>query len=117
MKNSIELNGIKLYGYHGCLPEETKIGGHYVIDVALDTNFLKAAINDDLKNTIDYVEVNRIVTEEMKIPSKLIENVGYRIVERIKKELEGVEKIAVKISKITPPINGDVKNVAIIIID
>ena len=53
----------------------------------------------------------------MKIPSKLIENVGYRIVERIKKELEGVEKIAVKISKLTPPINGDVKNVAIIIID
>ena len=25
MKNSIDLNGIKLYGYHGFLPEETKI--------------------------------------------------------------------------------------------
>ena len=70
MKNHIEVNGIKLYAFHGCLPEETKIGGHYLVDVSLETNFLKAALEDTLIDTIDYVVINRIVKEEMAIPSK-----------------------------------------------
>jgi 7,8-dihydroneopterin aldolase/epimerase/oxygenase len=115
MKNHIEVNGIKLYAFHGCLPEETKIGGHYLVDVSLETNFLKAALEDTLIDTIDYVVINRIVKEEMAIPSKLIEHVGYRIMKRFENEVEGMHFVRIKITKICPPINGDVDNVAIII--
>ena len=113
MKNTIEVNGIRLYAHHGCLPEETKIGGHYLVDVYLETDFLKAAMEDTLDDTIDYVVVNRIVTEEMHVPSKLIEHVGYRILKRFEKEIQGMHLVRIKITKICPPINGDVKNVAI----
>ena len=34
MKHTIEVNGIKLYAFHGCLPEEGKIGGNYIVDVS-----------------------------------------------------------------------------------
>lgn len=112
--NRIEVNGIKLYAYHGCLKEEGVIGGHYVVDVTIDTDFSVAAETDDLSNTVDYVDVNRIVTEEMAIRSKLIECVGWRIVEKIK-ALDNVANVTVKVSKLSPPINGDVNNVAIII--
>ena len=112
--NRIEVNGIKLYAYHGCLKEEGVIGGHYVVDVTIDTDFSVAAETDDLSNTVDYVDVNRIVTEEMAIRSKLIECVGWRIVEKIK-ALDNVANITVKVTKLSPPINGDVNNVAIII--
>jgi len=112
--NRIEVNGIKLYAYHGCLKEEGVIGGHYVVDVTIDTDFSVAAETDDLSNTVDYVDVNRIVTEEMAIRSKLIECVGWRIVEKIK-ALENVANVTVKVTKLSPPINGDVNNVAIII--
>ena len=112
--NRIEVNGIKLYAYHGCLKEEGVIGGHYVVDVTIDTDFSVAAETDDLSNTVDYVDVNRIVTEEMAIRSKLIECVGLRIVEKIK-ALDNVANVTVKVSKLSPPINGDVNNVAIII--
>lgn len=112
--NRIEVNGIKLYAYHGCLKEEGVIGGHYVVDVMIDTDFSVAAETDDLSNTVDYVDVNRIVTEEMAIRSKLIECVGWRIVEKIK-ALENVANVTVKVTKLSPPINGDVNNVAIII--
>jgi len=115
MKNHIQVNGIRVYSHHGCLPEETKIGGNYVIDVELETNFLKAAINDSLNDTIDYVIINNIVLEEMEIPSKLIEHVGYRIYQRIKRESNTIDKLTIKITKICPPINGDVANVSIII--
>lgn len=117
MKHTVEVTGIKLYAFHGCLPEEAKIGGHYEVDVQIITDFSEAAQTDDLSKTVDYVDVNRIVKEEMAIRSKLIEHVGQRIVTRIKKELSNIESLRVKINKLTPPINGDVNKVAIIIED
>ena len=51
----------------------------------------------------------------MAVPSKLIEHVGQRIVNRLKEQLKAIELLRVKIVKISPPINGDVNNVAIII--
>lgn len=115
MKHTIEINGIKLYAFHGCLPEEGRVGGHYTVDIAMETNFSAAALTDELVKTIDYVDVNKIVAEEMLIRSKLIEHVGQRIFSRLKKEIANIHKLRVKIVKICPPINGDVENVAIII--
>jgi len=115
VKHTIEVNGIKLYAHHGCLEEEGLIGGHYTVDVKLHTDFSIAAQNDDLNETIDYVIVNRIVTEEMAIRSKLIEHVGQRIMDRLKKTFSSAIDIELRVTKLTPPINGDVENVAIII--
>lgn len=114
-KHIIEVNDIQLYAFHGCLPEETKIGGHYSVDVHLTTDFSISTKTDDLADTVDYVLINKIVAEEMATPSKLIEHVGQRILNRIKSDAKGCLSIRVKIIKHTPPINGDVKNVAIII--
>lgn len=117
MKNTIEVNGIRLYGYHGCLPEEGDIGGHYVVDVRITTNFMDAFLSDNIKDTVDYVAINKVVKEEMAIRSKLIEHVGYRILERFRKEIEGIQTAHIKVIKNCPPIEGDVENVAIIIED
>lgn len=115
MKHTIEVNGIKIYAFHGCLPEEAEIGGHYRVDVMLNTNFSGAAESDDLSKTIDYVVVNKIVSEEMQIRSKLIEHVGQRIITRLKREIKNIDFLRIKVIKICPPINGDVESVAIII--
>ena len=115
MKHCVEVNGIKLYAFHGCLPEEEKIGGNYIVDVYLETNFSEAAATDDLSKTVDYVVVNQIVKQEMAIRSKLIENVGQRIYIQIKKTVQNIDFLRVKVKKVCPPINGDVNNVAIII--
>jgi dihydroneopterin aldolase len=115
MKHTIEVRGIRLYAFHGCLEEEAKIGQHYLVDVSMDTDFQEAAEKDTLEDTIDYVQVNRIVTEEMAIRSKLIEQVGYRIVNRLQAELKRLHGVEVKIIKICPPINGDVDHVSITI--
>jgi dihydroneopterin aldolase len=111
----IEITGIKLYAFHGCLPEEGKIGGHYIVDVMLNTDFSSATSSDTLSDTIDYVEVNLIVKEEMAIRSKLIEHVGQRIVERLKNRFSTLQSVRVKIRKLCPPIQGDVDEVSITI--
>jgi dihydroneopterin aldolase len=115
MKHQIKVNNIRVYAHHGCLPQETAIGGHYSVNVVLWTDFSEAAANDDLSKTIDYVWVNKVVEEEMAIPAKLIEHVGQRIVSRLTTEDNRVDKLRVEIIKISPPINGDVASVAIVI--
>lgn len=113
MKHKIEVNGIQLYAFHGCLDEEARIGGNYQVDVKILTDFSEAALQDDLTKTVDYVAVNKIVGEEMAIRSKLIEHVGLRILNRLKAEIPHPASYNVRIIKISPPINGDVKNVVV----
>ncbi len=113
--HKIEVNKIKLYANHGCMEEEGLIGGEYIVDVHLWLDFSFAAENDSLHDTVDYVSVNKIVVEQMLKRSKLIEHAGWRIHTALKSEFTQCEKIRVKITKIAPPINGDVDNVAIII--
>lgn len=113
--NCICVKGIRTFSYHGCLPEETKIGGYYEIDVELFCDFKKSALTDDLSLTINYVEVNKIVEEEMAIASKLIESVAYRILERFKNNFHQLEKTRIEIKKINPPIDGDTNYVSVIV--
>ncbi|MGY6561930.1 MAG: dihydroneopterin aldolase [Luteibaculaceae bacterium] len=111
----IEVKGIRVYANHGCLPQETTIGQEYQVDVTLFCDFTASAVEDNLEKTIDYVFVNSIVVEECKIANKLIENVGYRILNRLKESFDILEKAQVKVIKFNPPINGDVDFVAITI--
>lgn len=113
--NKILVEGIKVYAYHGCLEEEGKIGSNYIVDVTIETDFLKAAIADDLNQTIDYVTVYNIVKKEMSIRAKLIEHVGLRIINQLKKELHNLHKVEVKVTKLNPPMNGEVEKVSIVI--
>ena len=114
MIGKIELKNIKLYCYHGCMAEETIIGSDYVVDVMVEGDFSQAAETDNLEFAIDYVTLNAIVEQEMMIPSKLLEHVGLRILKRFKNELPDIISAVVKISKLTPPINGDVEKVRVI---
>tara|TARA_Y200000002_G_scaffold321396_1_gene281544 strand:- start:7029 stop:7379 length:351 start_codon:yes stop_codon:yes gene_type:complete len=113
--NIIKVKGIRTYSFHGCLEQETKIGGNYIIDVEVYCDFKSAAINDDLLKTVDYVAIKEIVISEMKKNKKLIESVAYTILKRIKKDFKIVSKSKIEIKKINPPINGDVNYVSVVI--
>ena len=102
-----------LFRSHGCLIEEGKIGSDYTVNLEVKTDLRKSSISDDLKDTVDYVLLNRIVVEEMAIRSDLLEHVGNRIVTRIFEEIPEVSRIIVAVSKLNPPIGGDVEAVTI----
>ena len=112
--NKISVEGIKGYGYHGCMDEEARIGQHYVVDVHMKTDFLEAAEEDDLSKTVDYVEVNKVVKEELAHRSKLIETVSLRLAPRTL-SIDNVQAVEVKVCKPAPPINGDVDRVCTIV--
>ncbi|MGJ8737581.1 dihydroneopterin aldolase [Zobellia laminariae] len=113
--DKVKVSNIRVYAHHGCLKEETAIGSEYLVNVSVDANLTKASISDKLSETVDYVHINHIVKEEMKIPSKLLEHVGKRILDRIFLEIDIVKKAEVEVSKINPPIGGDVEKVTIVL--
>jgi dihydroneopterin aldolase len=111
----IQVNNIKLYAYHGCLEEEAKIGSWYRVDVEVKADLKKSAKTDDLADTVDYVHLNHIVKEEMAIRSKLLEEVAQRILDRFFKEIAMLKKAQVAVSKMNPPIGGNVEEVVIVL--
>ena len=111
----IKITNIRVHAHHGCLAEESIIGSEYRVDISVKTDLRNASVSDQLSDTVDYVHINHLVKEEMNIPSKLLEHVAKRIIDRILQELETVKKVAVSVSKINPPIGGDVEMVTVVL--
>ncbi len=109
----IKVKNIRVFAYHGCLKEETKIGSDYRVDLEVKADLQTSAKTDKLSHTVDYVFLNRIIKEEMEIPSYLLEAVAKRILNRIFNEDKLVKKATVRVSKLNPPIGGDVERVTI----
>lgn len=109
----IKLENVRVFAHHGCLKEETKIGSDYRVDLEVEANLVQSAKTDLLSDTIDYVFLNKIIREEMLKPSYLLETVAKRILDRIFTEDKKVVTATVLVSKINPPIGGDVEMVTI----
>lgn len=109
----IKLKNIRVFSYHGCLDEEGKIGSDYRVDLSIKGDLSHSAKTDALGDTIDYVHLNKIVKEEMAVRAKLLETVAERILNRVLKELQLVQKVKVDVSKINPPIGGNVAMVTV----
>ncbi|HLT33585.1 MAG TPA: dihydroneopterin aldolase [Aquaticitalea sp.] len=109
----IKVENIRVFAHHGCLREETKIGSDYRVDLEVKADLQPSAESDKLNETVDYVLLNRIVKEEMQVPTYLLETVAKRILTRVLKEEALVKKVTVWVSKLNPPIGGDVERVTI----
>lgn len=109
----INVTGIRLYAYHGCLEEEAIIGGNYIVDVKIETDFSRAQVSDELSKTVDYVSVFNIVKAQMAIRSKLIEHAAALIADELVKQFPAIQKTEVTVTKLNPPMNGDVAQVSV----
>lgn len=111
----IKVENIKVFAYHGCLKEETTIGSDYRVDLSVETCLNKSSKTDNLSDTVDYVLLNHIVVKEMGVPAKLLEVVAKRILSEIFISCKAVTSATVSVSKINPPIGGDVEKVTIVL--
>ena len=110
----IVLKEMEFQAYHGYYAEEAQVGHIFVVDVELDYDLEKAAQNDDLSKTVDYQVVYNLIASDMKVPSKLIENLALRVKTSIQKEYPNISDIKIQISKINPPVGGKIHSATII---
>ena len=111
--SKIFLEDIKIYAYHGVLPEENIIGTYYILNAEIHTDLWKAAVSDDLNDTISYADINEIIHNEMKIQSKLLEHVAGRIIAKINEKFNQISYIKLRITKTSPPMKGEMKGASI----
>ncbi|MDC3181638.1 dihydroneopterin aldolase [Flavobacteriaceae bacterium] len=109
----IRLRNIRLYAFHGCLPQETAIGTDYRVDLWVWGDLTQSKKSDNLSDTVDYVRLHAIVAREMAQPAKLLEHVVERILQAIWTQEPQVLRAKVRVEKLSPPIGGDVAGVSI----
>lgn len=109
----ILLKEIRCYAYHGVAPQENLIGNEYIIDLKLKVDISKAAQTDKVADTVNYAEVHQVIMAEMAVPSKLLEHVGGRIVEKLFQQFPTLEEIELHLSKRNPPMGADIESAGI----
>lgn len=92
--------------YHGCLEQEKVRGNSFTVDFRGELDLSAAAASDNLNDTLNYADIYEIVSDEMSIPSELLENVAGRIVAEIEKRFPQLVSFSVRISKKRPPVDG-----------
>lgn len=112
---NIELEDMEFYAFHGCYKEEQVAGNKFIVNLKFKVNTQKAETTDNIIDTVNYAHVYNLVKSQMEIKSHLIEHLGRRIVNVIKLEYPEIIKIRVKVSKMNPPMGGNMKCVSAII--
>ena len=110
----IAIEGIRVFAYHGHLPEEAILGGHFMVSVWVTTDTEEVEKTDELNHTVDYVRIIELVKEQMAIRSNMIEHPAKRIVDVIL-PLNKVQKVTVEVEKVLPPIDATFDKISVTI--
>lgn len=113
--DTIRLQGIRGYGYHGVLPEERRDGQEFVVDVALSVDATRAASSDNLADTVDYSAVAGDVIaliegEALNLIESLADRVAAVILGR-----NLVSQVTVTVHKPQAPVGVSVSDVSVTI--
>ena len=109
----IAINDMRFYAHHGCFIQERTIGTHFRVDLAFTTDTSKAEVTDNIEDTVSYLDVYQVVKSEMQTPSNLLEHVARRVGEAVLKKFPSVESVVVKVSKLNPPLGGQMESVSV----
>ncbi|MCS6820481.1 MAG: dihydroneopterin aldolase [Microscillaceae bacterium] len=106
MLQTISIEGMEFYAYHGVMPQENQTGNRFTVDITVWTDFTLAAQTDTLEGTINYADLYQITAQAMQKPAKLLENLAYQIIQQIFERFPKAEKAKVTIYKHNPPVAG-----------
>ncbi len=112
-KITIRLEEMEFYAFHGCYSEERIVGNKFIVDLTIKINKNQSCYSDNLKHTINYIDVYRLVKEQMQIKSHLLEHVAQRIIDCLYKQIPGIKHVDLTVKKLNPPVGGQVGAVCI----
>ena len=113
--DTLQINGIRAYGYTGFFPEEQTLGQWFEVDLVIWCDISKAGESDRLEETYDY-------RNSVKAIQELIRTARFKLIERLVEAIaqlvlaSGVEKVQVRLTKVSPPIPDFSGSVAIEIV-
>ena len=115
MSDRIELRGLRVRGNHGVYDFERAEGQDFLIDVTLALDLAKAAVTDDVADTVHYGDLaEKLVAVVAGEPVNLIETLAERLV-AICLEDARVGAATVTVHKPQAPIPHEFADVAVTI--
>ena len=113
----ISIHGITATGYHGVFDHEKRDGQPFTVDVVLHTDTTRAALSDNVADTVHYGLVSELVVAQIQAgPWDLIEKLAAEIAGAILVEYPAVATVEVTVHKPQAPIPVPFQDVAVSII-
>ena len=103
-EQTITLDNLRFYAYHGAEPQEAIVGAWYTVSISMNADVTAAIQNDDLNATINYAKVTEVVKQQMQIRSALLEHVAGRIAKSLLDSFSNLKTVTVTVSKENPPV-------------
>ncbi|GBF88339.1 dihydroneopterin aldolase [Raphidocelis subcapitata] len=122
LMDAIHLRGLMFHGYHGVLPEETRLGQKFLVDATLYCGrggLLTAGCSDDLANSVNYAAVYEDISKARGLfvmegePFKLLEAAAHAICERVLAEQQRVAAVRVHVRKPHVALRGPLDSVGV----
>ena len=106
---TIELAGLAVFGHHGYLEEERRLGQRFLVDLWVDIDEIAAA-SDRIEDTVDYRRIAGLVREVFAGPERLLlEGLAGSVADGILERFATVERVRVRVRKpdvvLDPPVD------------
>lgn len=112
-QNNIIIQGLRLYAYHGVMPQERIVGAYFTIDATISADLTRAMDTDELDGTISYADIFDTIKREMAIPSQLVEHAAARIADSILRNFPAAHSARIRLLKENPPMGADCKGAGV----
>jgi 7,8-dihydroneopterin aldolase/epimerase/oxygenase len=106
---TIELAGIVVFGHHGYLEEERRLGQRFLVDLEVDLDETAAA-TDRLEDTVDYRRLAELVREVFAGDERfLLEALAGATADGILERFQEIRRVRVRVRKpevvLVPPVD------------
>jgi dihydroneopterin aldolase len=109
----IGIENMEFFAHHGCYEEERTKGNMFLVSLTIETDMRLASESDNIVDALNYQTAYRIVKDEMMIPSNLLENVCFRILNALYDKLTDIKRATVTVSKLNPAVGGKVEKTSV----
>jgi dihydroneopterin aldolase len=112
---TIELLGLVVFGHHGYLEEERRLGQRFLVDVWADLDE-KAATSGRIEDTLDYRKLAALVREVFAGPERLLlEELAGAVADGALGRFPQVERVRVRVRKPDVVLDPPVEHAALLL--
>lgn len=113
---TIELQGLVVFGHHGYLEEERRLGQRFLVDLWVDV-VETATDSDRIEDTVDYRRLAALVREVFAGPERLLlEALAGAVADGILARFDAVEHVRVRVRKPDVVLDPPVDHAAVVVV-
>lgn len=112
---TIELKGLVVFGHHGYLEEERRLGQRFLVDLWVDVSE-EATETDRIEDTVDYRRLAALVHEVFAGPERLLlEGLAGAVADGILERFSAVERARARVRKPDVVLDPPVEYAAVVV--